>query len=604
MVELKSLRLSNFFSVEEAEIPLNLPGVSLIVGPNGAGKTSLFFEGPFYALFGQSFEYGQNPGNEVMNERSTGGMLVRLEFTVNGVDYTVVRSRGRRDVKDGVQLLQGERSLTQGTITATQTAINRLVGCTAKSFSSSVMFPVSVTRFVEQTDSARKALLDDMLELSELSEAHERTKKCVQQAQEALQKTKEGVSSAEARLSSVRRSHASLEAEEAAFQTRLFHWDETQANLEHQIALHQTQLDALRTRLTEAAAEVQQQIAQEPEISAKETNDAVSKATGEVMAISGAMAQAKSRVSKLRSTDQVTCRQCGQNLPDAEHRAMELGKAEETLSRLEALLKRANVAEAEAIKQQSAINKQITESRQRSMLALAGVADLETQVATKTGQVNSLIAKRADRPTSPYEKMLEDSRTIMESAMVALTEKEEAVKVAVQDLQDEEALKNLFGPRGARTLVLEHVIPWLNYHAAQYAEKAGGGIQVAFRIRDAGESSEGTLQVEVRNPNGSNKCRGSSTGEKRKINFLCMLALLELASIRGGKGFGATFFDETCENLDEAGIAGVCEILREMKTRKQSVFVISHAATASLSTVADRIITVSPGGAYSLSETT
>lgn len=66
-----------------------------------------------------------------------------------------------------------------------------------------------------------------------------------------------------------------------------------------------------------------------------------------------------------------------------------------------------------------------------------------------------------------------------------------------------------------------------------------------------------------------------SGGEKRKINLSVVLALKDLLMLTDKEQSNLLFFDEVAENLDEKGIQGLFQLLKEIKKEK-NIFVITH----------------------------
>jgi len=66
-----------------------------------------------------------------------------------------------------------------------------------------------------------------------------------------------------------------------------------------------------------------------------------------------------------------------------------------------------------------------------------------------------------------------------------------------------------------------------------------------------------------------------SGGEKRKINLAVLLALRDLLSFTDKNQLDLIFFDEVTENLDEEGVLGLFNLLKEIKKTK-NIFVITH----------------------------
>ncbi|MDR0912367.1 MAG: SMC family ATPase [Methanobrevibacter sp.] len=107
------LKLENFKSYENEVIEFS-PGISIIVGENGAGKSSIF-EAISFALFKKH----NGKINDLINKsklNKNSKMLVSLDFTVDGNDYNVTRSRTQTNSNSELSLVSGnsKRKLASG----------------------------------------------------------------------------------------------------------------------------------------------------------------------------------------------------------------------------------------------------------------------------------------------------------------------------------------------------------------------------------------------------------------------------------------------------------------------------------------------------------
>jgi len=66
-----------------------------------------------------------------------------------------------------------------------------------------------------------------------------------------------------------------------------------------------------------------------------------------------------------------------------------------------------------------------------------------------------------------------------------------------------------------------------------------------------------------------------SGGEKRKINLAILLAMKDLLHLTDSEDSNLLFFDEVAENIDKEGIAGLYQLLQEIKKDK-TIFIITH----------------------------
>ena len=66
-----------------------------------------------------------------------------------------------------------------------------------------------------------------------------------------------------------------------------------------------------------------------------------------------------------------------------------------------------------------------------------------------------------------------------------------------------------------------------------------------------------------------------SGGEKKKVSLSVMLALNDLLLLSGKDRSNIIFFDEIADSLDEEGIKGLYELIKEV-TKSKTMFIITH----------------------------
>lgn len=117
---LKSISLKNFRKHEDAQFTFN-DGLVVVRGRSEAGKSTLG-EAITYALFGASTL--REPLEKVVTyTKPENSLKVALEFTLDGVDYKIVRGKSGAELAYSDQLVTGQRE--------TRSFIERLIGCTA-----------------------------------------------------------------------------------------------------------------------------------------------------------------------------------------------------------------------------------------------------------------------------------------------------------------------------------------------------------------------------------------------------------------------------------------------------------------------------------------
>lgn len=117
---IKTLTLKNFRKHEDLQLNFS-EGLTVIRGSNEAGKTTVG-EAILYAYFGASTL--REPLEKVVTyTKPENSLKVALEFTLDGVDYKIVRGKSGAELSYSDQLVTGQRE--------TRSFIERLIGCTA-----------------------------------------------------------------------------------------------------------------------------------------------------------------------------------------------------------------------------------------------------------------------------------------------------------------------------------------------------------------------------------------------------------------------------------------------------------------------------------------
>ena len=144
MILLKNITLKNFLSIGQVTQAVNFDrqDLTLILGENldmggdgarnGTGKTSLI-QGLSYVLFGVPINSIRK--DNLVNRTNGKGMLVTLEFSINGIDYKIERGRKPNVLRFYVDNnLQKAVDDAQGDSRETQQAIERALNMSSDMF--------------------------------------------------------------------------------------------------------------------------------------------------------------------------------------------------------------------------------------------------------------------------------------------------------------------------------------------------------------------------------------------------------------------------------------------------------------------------------------
>lgn len=197
MVIIKNITLKNFLSTGAVTQAINFDSqeLTLILGENldlggdgsrnGTGKTTLI-QALSYALYG-------NPINNIrkdnlINRTNGKGMLVTIEFSVNGTEYKIERGRKPNLLKFYVNndLLE-KKDDAQGENRETQQEIERALGMSHDMFKHVVALNTYTEPFLALRANDQRNIIEQLLGITLLSEKAELIKEKIRQNKENLQ---------------------------------------------------------------------------------------------------------------------------------------------------------------------------------------------------------------------------------------------------------------------------------------------------------------------------------------------------------------------------------------------------------------------------------
>jgi DNA repair exonuclease SbcCD ATPase subunit len=187
------------------------------------------------------------------------------------------------------------------------------------------------------------------------------------------------------------------------------------------------------------------------------------------------------------------------------------------------------------------------------------------------------VKKLRDEP-NPYRDRLEVARArvgIFESDLKVANKELEAKRV---ELAHYEFWVKGFGSRGLPSLLLDSVMPFITTRANDYLlTLADGDLSVAFSTQRELKSKKGEMRDEITKECVVEGVPGAtpSKGQRRKYEIATDLALVDLAETREGSS-GLLFMDEVLDGLDDEGEARVLHLLRDLRSRYSSLFVVTH----------------------------
>ena len=197
MITVKNITLRNFLSIGNVTqaVDFDKKDITLILGENldlggdgarnGTGKTTLI-QGLSYALFGQPINNIRK--DNLVNRTNAKGMLITLEFNVNGTNYKIERGRKPNILKFYVNDVQQKATEDQqGENKETQAAIERVLNMTPEMFKHIVVLNTYSEPFLALKNNEQREIIEQLLGITLLSEKADVVKDLIRQSKDDIQ---------------------------------------------------------------------------------------------------------------------------------------------------------------------------------------------------------------------------------------------------------------------------------------------------------------------------------------------------------------------------------------------------------------------------------
>ena len=230
MITLKNITLRNFLSIGAVTqaVDFDKKDLTLILGENldlggdgarnGTGKTTLI-QGLSYALFGVPINNIRK--DNLVNRTNAKGMMVTLEFNVNGTEYKIERGRKPNVLKFYVNNVQEKASEDQqGENKETQAAIERVLNMTPDMFRHIVVLNTYSEPFLALKNNEQKDIIEQLLGITLLSEKAEIVKDLIRQSKDDIQQEEFKVKAIEEANKRVKEQIDALKRRQKLWQTK------------------------------------------------------------------------------------------------------------------------------------------------------------------------------------------------------------------------------------------------------------------------------------------------------------------------------------------------------------------------------------------------
>ena len=559
MIRIKDLTVKNFMSVgnQTQAVDFDRDQLTLVLGENldqggddsgsrnGTGKTTII-NALSYALYGTALTNIKK--NNLINKTNSKGMLVTLHFEKNNVNYRIERGRSPNVLKFFVD--EQEQEMTdesQGDSRKTQESINHLLDMSHDMFKHIVALNTYTEPFLSMRQNDQRAIIEQLLGITILSEKAEALKEQTKQTKDAIQEETLKINAIQTANEKIGTTIDSLSRTQRAWLSKK---DQDCAKLQLGI----TELEHL---------DIDTELDSHEKLSNwSKHNNAILALKKELSTLEPALVRADKSVEKankdIADLDDATCYTCGQEL----HADKKAEIAERKTKEL-----------ADAIAYQAEITVKVND-------VVKGLEDI--------GDING-------KPTTFYESAKEayDHRQNVDSLTKALAQKvddidpyqaqiDELNNSAMQELnwgavndlteykEHQDFLLKLLTNKDSfiRKKIIDQNLMYLNNRLTYYLDKLGLPHQVVF---------QNDLNVEITQLGQDLDFDNLSRGERNRLILGMSFAFRDVWESLYQK-INLLFIDELIDSgMDTAGVESSLSVLKKMgREGDKNVYLISH----------------------------
>jgi len=182
---------------------------------NGTGKTTII-NALSYGMYGEALTNIRR--DNLINKTNAKGMIVTVDFNINGKEYRIERGRRPNSLKfyiNGVEKADDEQ---QGDSRETQKEIERIIGFPHNMFKHLIALNTYTEPFLSMKTNDQRDMIEQLLGITEISEKAELLK-------ELLKNTKDSIKEEELRIQAVQNANKRIEKNIDDIELRRKAWD-------------------------------------------------------------------------------------------------------------------------------------------------------------------------------------------------------------------------------------------------------------------------------------------------------------------------------------------------------------------------------------------
>ena len=546
MIRFEKLRWKNFLSTGNYfnEIDFLDTPTNLVVGENGAGKSTML-DALSFALFGKAHRNINKP--QLINTINNKDCMCEVEFTVNGVNYKIVRGLkpAKFEIwKDGTMINQSSHAREYQEILE-----KNVLQMSHKSFHQIVVLgSSSFVPFMQLNSTSRRDVIEDLLDINIFSKMNVILKEKISLLKGELENNNHSIEMVKTRITSQKKYIRDLSAINTA------HRKEKESEIES--------LNMDIATLNEATTELSNTVNN----SLPSVQEELSKIRANKQKLEKYRTQfdtqVKTVVKEAKFFDEhESCPTCDQDIGDdlrqskrsaATERAKELknlmSQADNKLQDYSDMLEKLESEMSDLMHKQNLMNKnmqlvsRLTQNIQKIQSDLVEMSENTGDMAQANEELNTLDEEMHSLTDQKY----------------SINEKSSYNRIASELLRD----------TGIKTKIIKQYIPVINELTNKYLQTLD--FFVHFELD---ESFKETIRSRYRD---TFSYDSFSEGEKQRIDLSLLFTWCHIAKMKNSVSTNLLILDETFDSsLDGEGVDNLMKIIDTLK-EDTNVFVISH----------------------------
>lgn len=601
-ITFQSIKIENFLSIGKAEYKFDNSGFILVSGKNenivdnavsnGSGKSSLF-DAIIWALTGDTVRGTK----DVVNMFSVGGTLVELNFTVDSINYKIIRSKDHSKYKTNLKLYENDVDLSGKGIRDTSKILeNTLPDLTSSLIGSVIILGQGLPqRFTSNTPAGRKELLeklsksDFMIEDLKARVAKRKSmlfailnnKKVSKEVNEKLIKEYEAnLSKLNADAANISKSDIidGLNSEIADISNTINSLVDNQEEYNNEF----NKLNAEFLSISENYSNITSDYTSKKSAEEKEFNNYVIEYNNKKSKFQFEINRLSNKISEINNMSDV-CPTCGQKLvnfirPDTTELIDELQATREYLEDLSDEYTLRYVEHTDKVQQLKVeYDTSIVDTKEKMNSLKGSLDNINSNIKSAANDINVntnlLASKKAE--LSRITDLKSHIESDIKDCETKIAEIKDDLLYIIDEVEDTTARLDVISnmetllKRDFRGILLTDVIDYIRARCKEYCSIIFNTDLINFELsgNDIDISYNGKLYENL------------SGGEKQKIDLIVQFAIRDMLSKQLNFSSNILVLDEIFDNLDSVGCEKVLELISKELSDVENLFIITHHAS-------------------------